>query len=77
MLETLYTTNQLHQDSANLTLERSLRTLSISSTAGSFLRPVDEAVNKCISGLQSAAKEYSQVGLWHSLAAADAAAVAV
>lgn len=73
LLETLYTTNQLHQEGADLALERALKALSSSSgsssAGGGFVRPSDEDVSVCISGLQSAAKEYSQVCEWDSVSA--------
>eukprot|EP00878_Enallax_costatus_P010209 GHUV01010657.1.p1 GENE.GHUV01010657.1~~GHUV01010657.1.p1 ORF type:complete len:418 (+),score=91.20 GHUV01010657.1:1911-3164(+) len=80
LLETLYTTNQLHQESADLALERALKALNSnngSSTAGVYSRPSDDDVNKCISGLQSAAKEYAQCrdAGWQSKAANEAASL--
>lgn len=64
LLETLYVTQQMAPEAAELALETALRTLSnatssSSSTGGA--RP-DAAIASAISGLQEASQKYGQVG---------------
>jgi alpha-D-ribose 1-methylphosphonate 5-triphosphate synthase subunit PhnG len=63
LLETLYVTQQMAPEAAELALETALRTLSnaISSSGGASARQ-DSAVTSAVSGLQEASHKYGQVG---------------
>lgn len=77
LLETLYVTQQMHIEAADLALELALRSLAASIASGGSLQPSpsaasgsasrgdDASLNKCISGLQEASQKYAQVsGCW-------------
>jgi hypothetical protein len=64
LLETLYVTQQLHQEAADLALESALRHLvphSSGAAAAAAARPEEAEVAKAISGLQAAAQKYTHV----------------
>jgi len=72
LLETLYITQQMAPEAAELALETALRTLSNATSGGSSsstggARP-DAAIASAISGLQEASQKYGQVG-WISCVA--------
>lgn len=63
LLETLYVTQQMAPEAAELALETALRTLSnaITGSAGASTRQ-DSSIPAAISGLQEASHKYGQVG---------------
>eukprot|EP00775_Hariotina_reticulata_P009376 gene9376-9539_t len=87
LLETLYVTQQMHIEAADLALESALRSLSAAIAPGGSLQPLlssasggagrgdDASLNKCISGLQEASQKYAQSRemSWQSKASAEAA----
>lgn len=79
LLETLYITQQMAPEAAELALETALRTLSNATSGGSSsstggARP-DAAIASAISGLQEASQKYGQCRdmAWQAKAAAEAA----
>jgi hypothetical protein len=60
LLETLYVTQQLHQEAADLALESALRHL-VPHGSNAAARPEEAEVTKAISGLQAAAQKYTHV----------------
>ncbi|WIA22377.1 hypothetical protein OEZ85_004684 [Tetradesmus obliquus] len=76
LLETLYVTQQLHQEAADLALESALRHL-VPHGAAAAARPDEAEVAKAISGLQAAAQKYTHCrdAAWQSKAATEAAAL--
>jgi hypothetical protein len=64
LLETLYVTQQLHQEAADLALKSALRHLvphGGAAAAAAAARPEEAEVVKAISGLQAAAQKYTHV----------------
>jgi hypothetical protein len=61
LLETLYVTQQLHQEAADLALESALRHLVSHSSNAAAARPEEAEVTKAISGLQATAQKFTHV----------------
>ncbi|KAF6254839.1 vacuolar protein sorting-associated protein 16 [Scenedesmus sp. NREL 46B-D3] len=74
LLETLYVTQQLHQEAADLALESALRHL-VPHSAAAAARPEEAEVARAVSGLQAAAQKYTHCrdAAWQSKATAEAA----